>query len=63
MNDALKVLLPNLPDKDIPSGFEVIGDIAHMNLQSEVLIENRFKIGQVVLDKNTGLRVVVRKIG
>jgi len=32
MNEALKILLPNLTDKEIPSGFEVIGDIAHMNL-------------------------------
>jgi len=32
MNDALKIILPELTDKEIPSGFEIIGDIAHMNL-------------------------------
>lgn len=37
MNDALKVLInnENLTDKDIPSGFELIGDIAHMNLNEK----------------------------
>ena len=32
MNQALKILLPETPDKEIPSGFEIVGDIAHMNL-------------------------------
>lgn len=64
MNDALRVILPDsIKDRDIPSGFETIGDIAHMNLQHDDLLKNRFQIGQVVLDKNKNLRSVVRKVG
>ena len=46
MNEALRILLPDsVKDRDIPSGFETIGDIAHLNLQHNDLVENRFKIG------------------
>jgi len=45
MNEALKVLLPGMPDKEIPSGFEVIGDIAHMNLHNDDLLKVKFEIG------------------
>ena len=63
MHDALQMLLPkNIREQDRPSGFEVIGDIAHMNLH-ESLLDYRFQIGQVVLDKNKNLRTVVRKVG
>jgi tRNA (guanine37-N1)-methyltransferase len=64
MNDALKVLLTqsNLSEKDVPSGFEIIGDIAHMNLNDKQF-PFRYQVGQVVLDKNPKLRSVVCKIG
>lgn len=63
-SDSLKLLLAphDIPEKDIPSGFEVIGDVAHLNLL-ESTFPHRFQIGQVVLDKNPRLRVVVCKIG
>lgn len=32
MSEALKLILPELEDQEIPSGFEIIGDIAHLNL-------------------------------
>lgn len=47
---------------EIPSGFETVGDIAHMNLTGK-LFDFRYLIGQVVLEKNPIIRSVVTKIG
>ena len=61
IDDVLKELLP--PDiEEIPSGFETVGDIAHMNLTGK-LYDLRYLIGQVVLEKNPIIRSVVTKIG
>jgi len=49
-------------ENEIPSGFETIGDIAHLNLSKKQL-PFRFLIGQVVLDKNPNIRSVVCKLG
>lgn len=57
----MKELLP--PDvEEVPSGFETIGDIAHLNLTGK-LFDLRYLIGQVVLDKNPIIRTVVTKVG
>ena len=63
-SDSLKMMLSkhDIPEKDIPSGFEVIGDVAHLNLIDSTF-PFRFQIGQVILDKNPRLRVVVCKVG
>ena len=53
MNEALKILM-KLDEKEVPSGFEIIGDIAHMNL-NEKQFPFRYQVGQVVLDKNPKL--------
>ena len=55
--------MPEVPEHSIPHGFEIIGDIAHLNLQHEECYKKRFEIGQIVLDKNTTLRTVVKKVG
>lgn len=61
IGEVLKELLP--PDIDeIPSGFETIGDVAHLNLTGKCF-ELRFLIGQVVLDKNPMIKRVVTKVG
>jgi tRNA (guanine37-N1)-methyltransferase len=47
----------------IPSSFEVIGQIAHLNLRTEQL-PYKFWIGSVLLEKNQpAIRTVVNKIG
>jgi len=51
-----------LDEGEIPSGYETIGDIAHLNLSFKQL-EHKHLIGQVVLDKNPSLRTVVAKLG
>lgn len=71
MNESLWIILKKempkedsekLRESDVPKGFEIIGDIAHMNINSQVF-PYRYQVGQVVLDKNPKLRTVVCKIG
>lgn len=63
MNQAIKLILPkDTAENEIPSGFEIIGDIAHLNL-SQSILNYKFQIGQVVLDKNPSLKTVVCKVG
>lgn len=57
---ALSKLLP--PGVEIPSSFETIGHVAHMNLRDEHA-EYKYLIGKVVLDKNERLKTVVNKVG
>lgn len=70
MNDCLRDLLmskntgsdDDLLEKEIPSGFETIGDIAHLNLNKKQF-PHRYTVGQVVIDKNPNIRTVVCKLG
>lgn len=74
MSEALKIIMNaatnnsdagekfEWTDKDVPSGFEIIGDVAHLNLNQQQF-PFRYQVGQVVLDKNPFLRTVVCKIG
>jgi tRNA (guanine37-N1)-methyltransferase len=60
---ADEILGATLPDgMDVPSSFETIGHIAHINLREE---HEPYKhlIGQVILDKNPIIRTVVNKVG
>ena len=54
------MLLP--PDIQVPSGFETVGDIAHLNLD-ESQMPYRYDIGEVMLRKTHGLRTVITKVG
>ncbi|GJP71216.1 hypothetical protein CLOP_g2062 [Closterium sp. NIES-67] len=57
----LRKLLP--PGVEVPTAFETVGHIAHVNLRDE-LLPYRFVIGRVLLDKNAPLiRTVVNKSG
>jgi hypothetical protein len=47
---------------EVPTSFETIGHIAHLNLRAE---HEQYKhiIGQVILDKNAHIQTVVNKVG
>jgi Met-10+ like-protein len=56
---TLQRLLPE--GSDVPSSFETVGHIAHLNIRDE-LIPYKHLIGQVILDKNLNIRTVVNKV-
>ena len=60
VDEALRRLLPV---KEVPSSFEVIGHLVHVNLRDEVLPYKYF-VGKVILDKLAPrIKTVVNKIG
>ena len=61
MDAALRRLLPK--GMEVPSSFETIGHIAHLNLRDEQL-PHKHLIAQVLLDKNAPrIRTVLNKLG
>mmetsp|Transcript_4741 Transcript_4741/g.7964 ORF Transcript_4741/g.7964 Transcript_4741/m.7964 type:complete len:495 (-) Transcript_4741:65-1549(-) len=60
VDEVLRRLLPDV--SEVPSSFEQVGHVAHMNLREDALPHKNI-IGQVILDKNPKLRTVVNKIG
>lgn len=60
--EILRQLLGN-EVKEIPTSFEIVGSIAHVNLRDDCL-PFKFWIGKVILDKNSPrIRTVVNKLG
>ncbi|GBE77437.1 tRNA (guanine(37)-N1)-methyltransferase [Sparassis crispa] len=61
-DEILNAVLPeDLSEGAPPSSFAVSGHIAHMNLRPEYY-PYKYLIGQVILDKNPGIKTVVNKI-
>lgn len=60
VEEVLTKVLPH--GCEIPSSYEQVGHIAHLNLR-EQLLPYKAIIGQVLLDKNPNLRTVVNKVG
>lgn len=48
---------------EIPSSFETVGHVAHMNLPEEMNQRDKEIIAQVILDKNPSIRTVLTKVG
>lgn len=59
--EILRAVLPSDLEDDVPSGFTVVGHIAHMNLR-DCFLPWKHLIGEVVLDKNPSVNVVVNKL-
>ncbi len=45
----------------MPSSFETVGHIAHLNIRDE-LVPYKHVIGQVIIDKNPNIHTVVNKV-
>jgi len=58
--DVLHRLLPE--NIEIPSSFEQVGHIAHLNLRDELLPYRKI-IGALLLDKNPRVHTVINKVG
>lgn len=58
--EILKTMLPE-ELTSIPTGFEIVGKIAHFNLRDEYL-KYKYVVGQLIMDKNPSIRTVVTKI-
>ena len=61
MDEILRALLPD-SISEIPSAFEQVGSLAHLNLRDEALPFKHI-IGQVILDKVPAIKTVVTKVG
>lgn len=60
-DEVLRALLP--AGVEVPSGFETVGHLAHLNLRPEQL-PYKHRIGQVLLDKsNSNLKTIINKTG
>jgi len=63
VDDSLRQILPLSGNDEIPTAYESVGTLAHVNLRSE-LLPYKYWIGKVLLDKNRpSIRTVVNKIG
>lgn len=61
IDEILSAILPESLHDTPPTSFSVVGHIAHLNLRDEYL-PFRFIIGQVLLDKNPNLDLIVNKL-
>ncbi|GMH49452.1 hypothetical protein TrVE_jg4488 [Triparma verrucosa] len=62
VDSVLRRVIPESVTTEIPSSFESVGHIAHVNLRENVL-PWKFIIGKVLLDKNYHITKVVNKVG
>ena len=59
---SYKQVLERLLPTKVPTGYEIVGHIAHFNLQEDHW-PHRSLIGQVFLEKSNGIKTVVAKLG
>ncbi|TFK77438.1 hypothetical protein BDN72DRAFT_867141 [Pluteus cervinus] len=60
-DDILRSFFPPELREGSPSGFAIIGHVAHLNINAEYL-PYKHVIGQIILDKNKRIRTVVNKL-
>jgi tRNA (guanine37-N1)-methyltransferase len=60
-HDIMSSILPEAMLDDIPSGFQIVGHVAHLNLRDHYLPYKQL-IANVILDKNSSLKTVINKI-
>lgn len=53
--------IPGVSEDEVPSSFQVVGHIAHLNLR-ERYWQYKKLIGELILDKNASIRTVINKV-
>ena len=59
--DVLHVVLPEELHAEVPSGFNVAGHVAHLNLR-EAYLPYKKVIAEILVDKNPHIRTVINKV-
>ena len=59
---AEEILRKLLPIEEIPSGFEIVGTLCHLNLKPDVL-PYKYWIGKILMDTHHTLKTVLTKVG
>ncbi|KAI5466626.1 Met-10+ like-protein-domain-containing protein [Mariannaea sp. PMI_226] len=59
--DVLKAILPEELHDEIPSGFNTVGHVAHLNIRNQYL-PHKYLIAEVLMDKNPHIKTVINKI-
>ncbi|KAF5013846.1 hypothetical protein FDECE_177 [Fusarium decemcellulare] len=59
--DVMKSILPENLHDEIPSGFNTVGHVAHLNIRDQYLPYKNI-IAQVLLDKNPHIKTIINKI-
>ncbi|KAI9710747.1 MAG: tRNA(m(1)G37)methyltransferase [Bogoriella megaspora] len=59
--DIMRSILPENDMDEIPSGFSLVGHVAHLNLREQYL-QYKHLIADVIVDKNPGVKTVINKI-
>ncbi|KAF2773344.1 hypothetical protein EJ03DRAFT_129601 [Teratosphaeria nubilosa] len=60
-HDVMSSILPEDDQGEIPSGYNGVGHVAHLNLRDEYL-KYKHLIAEILLDKNKGMKTVINKI-
>jgi tRNA (guanine37-N1)-methyltransferase len=60
-HDIMSSILPEEFVDDLPSGFQIVGHVAHLNLRDHYLPYKSI-IADVLMDKNAAITTVIRKI-
>ncbi|MCJ1397353.1 tRNA(m(1)G37)methyltransferase [Xylographa trunciseda] len=60
-HDIMSAIIPEDDQNELPTGFSIVGHVAHLNLREQYL-QYKNLIAAVLLDKNPAIRTVINKI-
>ncbi|MCJ1257457.1 tRNA(m(1)G37)methyltransferase [Lignoscripta atroalba] len=60
-HDIMSAILPQDEQEELPTGFSIVGQIAHLNLRERYL-PYKTLIANVLMDKNPTIRTVINKV-
>ncbi|RDW60160.1 tRNA (guanine(37)-N1)-methyltransferase [Coleophoma crateriformis] len=59
--DIMESVLPEEDQGEIPTGFAIVGHVAHLNLR-DAYLPYKHIIAEVIADKNNGIRTIINKV-